>query len=38
LNGKPQIASLKLKFTAPGEKGDAPQQVMVYREGVNPHP
>jgi hypothetical protein len=38
LNGKPQVESLKLKFAAPGEKADAPQQVMVYREGVNPHP
>jgi hypothetical protein len=34
MNGKPQVETMKLKFTAPGEKGDAPRQVMVYREGV----
>ena len=34
LNGKSDVASMKLHFAAPGEKADAPHEVMVFREGV----
>jgi hypothetical protein len=38
LNGKSDVASMKLRFAAPGEKADAPHAVMVYREGVTAQP
>jgi hypothetical protein len=34
LNGKPQIESMKLKFSAPGAEVGAPQQVIVYPAAV----
>ena len=34
LKGKPEIDNLKLKFKAPGEEVDAPQQVFVVNGGV----